>query len=186
MLTWVRWVWVHPQRRGQDALHTRRRRPPSGSGSGPRLSAKSFLPAIFSTKGRRGAAAPPLAEKNQPNSICRVPLSTTTFLQKHPQSQIFKQDCLFDDVNTMMKCLLCFILTFSNELSVWLFAMVHPHPGSERQVPKSAKAGPGLVIIDDDDDVFLQIYNNNSKASTIPGLQARWPCWPRGWRRSWQ
>ena len=34
--------------------------------------------------------------------------------------------------------------------------MLYPHPGAERQGTKSAKAGFGLVIIDDDDDVFCK------------------------------
>ena len=44
LVTWVRWVLVHPRRRGQGGLHIPHRRPPSGSGSDPRLSAKGFHP----------------------------------------------------------------------------------------------------------------------------------------------
>ena len=44
MVTWVRWVLVHPRRHDQGGLHILHRRPPSGLGSDPRLSAKGFPP----------------------------------------------------------------------------------------------------------------------------------------------
>ena len=43
-VTWVRWVLVHPRKRDQGELRILHRRPPSGLGSGPRLSAKGFPP----------------------------------------------------------------------------------------------------------------------------------------------
>ena len=56
--------------------------------------------------------------------------------------------------------------------------MLYPHPGAERQGTKSAKAGFGLVIIDDDDDVFCKSTiaiqkHPQSKACKQDGLVGR-------------
>ena len=54
-------------------------------------------------------------------------------------------------------------LTFS------LFAMLYPHSGAERRGMKSAKAGSGLVITNDDDIFF---YKSTITVETHPQSQA--------------